>query len=236
MEYFKSIENKNSNIIFTCEHASSFIPSEYNDLGLTKEQLKKSKDLFDPGALELAMFLNKKISSSLVYPLFSRLLIDANRNIEFSNKANKHHAPALKTELLVDDELVPIPGNLAKEEAVRWNKYVKPYYVYIENLYNELSKKFDNAYIIQIHSFYPEYNGDTRKEDVGIIHNNSRVAQRIINSINGLEVGDNKPWGMEAVGGGVFYKLDNVIGIDVNNKHLESPDKIGNILSKVLIL
>ena len=236
MRYFESFKNINSPIIFTCEHASSSIPPEYDNLGLTRNQLERAKDLFDPGALDLAIFLNKKIPSNLVYPLFSRLLIDANRNISTVSHANKHHAPALKTELLLDDNLIPIPGNLDADEALRWNEYVKPYYLYVKELSQDLLKKFDSVYLFQIHSFYPEYSGETRKEDIGIIHNNLEVAKKIIKEIDGLEVGDNKPWGMEAVGGGVFHNLDNinVIGIDVNNKHLESPDKIGNVLYKSL--
>lgn len=214
MKYYKQTKKLNTPLVFTCEHGSEFIPPEYSNLGLTSRNLKHAKDLFDPGSLKLALCLAKDLNASILYTRFSRLLIDANRFLGVkTNYNNAYHAPALKTELLIEDEdgerLIPIPGNQVAnhnmEEKLRWDKYVKPYYQEIDRLTKQLTNKFSQVYIFQIHSFYPQYNGDIRKIDIGVIHDKLPLAKKLIHSMRNatkLCIGNNEPWGMKAVGGG----------------------------------
>lgn len=255
MKSYKQIKRLKSSFIFTCEHASDFIPSKYYNLGLTSKALRHSKDLFDPGSLSLSLSLASYFNASIIYSKFSRLLIDANRICDAkTNQNNTYHTAALKTELLIEDEkgerLIPIPGNQVRdqrrEEKYRWDKYVKPYYKEIEQLTKQLLHEFNQIYIFQIHSFYPKYNGDIRKIDIGVIHNKLPLAKKIVSSIRTatkLHIGDNEPWGMKAVGGGLLKPLQklrgiHVIGIDVNNKYLmrkSAVNRIKRILSNAIV-
>ncbi|HDQ16797.1 MAG TPA: hypothetical protein ENN31_01585 [Candidatus Vogelbacteria bacterium] len=242
MKYHKSYINLKSPYILTCEHASDFIPPEYLDLGLSKEELKNSKDLYDPNSLDLAKKLFKSLKASLIYPQFSRLLIDANRNLDIDIKnCNTYHSACLKTDLLVEKDnkeyLIPIPGNNILEEKKRWGKYIKPYLLETEKLVEKLLKKFSQVYIFQIHSFYPKYNGEIRNVDIGVVHNQTKIAKKFINELKNqteLTIGDNKPWGMSVVGGGIFYNLAKDeriedIGLDINNKLLTTDREIEKI-------
>lgn len=246
MKYYKSEINLKSPFLLTCEHASDFIPLKYSNLGLTKEELENSKDLFDPGSLALAHKLVKDLKASLIYPEFSRLLIDANRNLEDNIKnSNTYHSACLKTDLILEREgkeyMISIPGNSFSDslfkERKRWKQYVKPYLLAVENITEKLLERFPRVYIFQIHSFYPRYNGEVRKIDIGVVHNQNEIARRLISKIRdrtNLVIGDNQPWGMSAVGGGIFYNLSKNeriedIGLDVNNKLLTNNEKINQI-------
>ena len=109
-------KNTDIPIIFTCEHASKHIPDVYDNFGLPEKHLHAAKDLYDPGALETAIALQKQIGGSLIHPTFSRLVIDPNRRLHTAvAENNTFHAPALKTDIVVEengkDTLIQIPGN-----------------------------------------------------------------------------------------------------------------------------
>ena len=68
----------NQNYIVICDHSSNYIPSEYNNLGISKNDLDSHR-AYDLGASDIANELSKLLSCSLVMANFSRLLIDPNR-------------------------------------------------------------------------------------------------------------------------------------------------------------
>ena len=70
-------------MIFICDHASNFIPSNYKNLGLKDKHLK-SHIAYDLGAKKLTLILSEKLEQTSFYANFSRLLIDPNRS-ELSN-------------------------------------------------------------------------------------------------------------------------------------------------------
>lgn len=246
-------KNPASSIIFTAEHATYDIPEKYKNLGLTAHETQHSKDLFDPGSLELARSLAEHFNASLIYPLFSRLVIDANRRIDAaSNKHNTFHAAALKTQLLVEDEtgerLIKIPHNQKNQEAeerTRWEKYVRPYYEGIVELSENLLAAHPKITIIQIHSFFPTYNGNIRTVDIDVIHSGTALGEKnleFLRSHSRLSIGDNEPWSMQAVDGGILKPLQgdpwiDLLAYDINNKHLRTPagvDEIASLLTDSL--
>lgn len=247
MHFHTFLEQPGSPLIFTAEHASYEIPAEYGDLGLTAHQKQNCKDLFDPGSLELARGLAEKFNGNLIYPNFSRLLIDANRRLDaVSNKNNGFHAAALKTQLLVEDEngetIIQIPGNQENqetEELHRWNTYVLPYWQEIEALSQRLLTEFPKITIIQIHSFYPAYNRNVRTIDIDVIHSGTELGKNQIEFLrknSTLTIGDNEPWSMQAVDGGILKPLQNnprieLLAYDINNKHLRDQEGIAEIIS-----
>ena len=74
-------ENKKSNFLIICDHASNHIPSTYENLGLNEEILD-THIAYDIGVKEVATYLSELLQCPLVMPDFSRLLIDANRGID----------------------------------------------------------------------------------------------------------------------------------------------------------
>lgn len=243
---------KDSNILITCEHSSKRIPREYKNLGLKKNILLGAKDLYDPGSLEVFKILSKKLKSNYIYSNVSRLVIDYNRMIGGKNiNNNTFHSGALKTNLLTEidrkEELVEIPLNsikdskkFKKEEQGRFNRFVLPY---LEDSREIIAKMNINEkrYIVMIHSFFPVYNGKTRKTDIGVLYDKSKgVSKNIIGYLRRntkLEIGDNSPWKMTDVDG-IFSDLEREEGVelvafDINNKHLRDKKNI-KMISQLL--
>jgi len=252
MKYFTSKKSLSCPIIFTCEHASPFIPRKFFNLGLTAKDLKNSKDVYDPGALEMARALATSFKATLVHPNFSRLVIDPNRTLEGKTKeSSTQFASALKLKALItrngQEVIIDVPGNnvpdLIRTEEDRWEEYVRPYYEEIKTIASELQHKFGSVYIFQIHTMFPVYYGDVRKVDICVSHNDAPFAKKqieILKSVThlNLNVGDNEPWGMKAVGGGVLGSLQdlagyNILGLDINSKNLKTKKQISGIVNLV---
>ncbi len=240
---------KNSNILLTCEHASNRIPRKFKNLGLSRKDLKFSKDFYDSGSFELMKKINQKIDCSYIYANVSRLVIDYNRRLDAVNKyKNSFHSCPLKRDVLVErngkDELINIPTNTFKnkkdflqEELKRYKEYATPYikdgYMLIDRMRN-IHKK---SYVIMIHSFFPQYNGKTRSVDIGVLYGTSQIARETIKSLkdnSSFVIGDNKPWRLQDADGSVFYKVEDMkdvelIVFDVNNKHLQTQKEINQM-------
>lgn len=244
-----------SNIFLTCEHASDHIPSKYGTLGLTHEDLQHSKDLYDPGSREMAEYLEDQLKSSALYADVSRLVIDYNRRLDAATKNdNAYHTCPLKTQLLVEknghESIVQIPGNIydnqvifEAEEKKRYNEYVVPYVNTAYDVLDVLRTKHHKTYIVQIHSFFPQYNGQKRHVDICVLYDRAKdAAERIVKNIQShtsLCVAANDPWNMKDIDGVVFnkvYDMDNVevIGFDINNKHLQTKKGIKKISQLIL--
>lgn len=241
--------------MFTCEHGSIRFPRRYGQLGLSKTELNSCKDWNDPGSLALTRILNTSFKSSFIAANFSRLLIDANRRLDAQiANGNTYHTCALKRHLLVHDgerdKTVEIPGNMVKdptkEERNRWNEYVAPYQSKGLAMARSLRDRNGKVFVFQIHSFYPSYNGSKRKVDIDVAFDqSSQVAKRLIKTLRestDLVIGQNDPWGIDVVDGGVFDAIQheansNLVAIDINNKHLQSASgiaRIAKILSRAI--
>lgn len=96
---FKKKNRKKNHLIFICDHASNFIPSNYKNLGL-KENHLRSHIAYDLGAKKFCEILSGTLEQTSFYANFSRLLIDPNRS-ELSNDL-----------ILSESAGIQIPGNL----------------------------------------------------------------------------------------------------------------------------
>lgn len=236
-----------SPILFTCEHASRRIPRAYKQLGMSRYDLKYSKDWYDPGSLDLMRLLADEFDASFLISTVSRLVIDANRRLQskISDK-DTFYSCALKRDVLIEDEygerLVPIPFNRRHysiaEERRRWNDFVKPYLERGTEMAQALYRRHGRVLLIQMHSFYPSYNGKVRTVDIDIISDTARpLFENFLSCMRTktpLTIGDNQPWSMKDADGGIFDELQRkerhiVFGIDVNNKHLKTPSSIKKI-------
>lgn len=88
-----------------------------------------------------------------------------------------------------------------------------------------------------IHSFFPVYNGDVRKVDMGVLYDKSKnVSKKIIKNLRkntDLKIGDNNPWKMKDIDG-IFSGLKKedgieIVAFDINNKHLRNKKDINKI-------
>lgn len=237
---------RQSPILISCEHASSRIPKKFGTLGLTRSQLKNAKDLFDPGSLAVSRLVTQDLQASLLYANFSRLVVDANRRLDMKGVGNnKHHAPALKTEVVVEMEghehTIPIPMNAvtpSKFEKERFSKLVQPFMkVGIAHM-QRLQNQFGHATLVSLHSFYPVYNGHARTTDIDVLFDvskkNGEKLLKAIRSSTNLVVHANEPWSLKDADGGVFNAVQNLsncdlLAIDVNNKHLKTTTGIKRI-------
>ena len=157
--------------VLICEHASNFIPEEYNNLGLPEEQLT-SHIAWDPGALDVARQISGILDSPLIATQVSRLVYDCNR---------VWGAQSATPEI---SDGVPIPGNagLSEEEIrARKDRFYSPFH---DTLNDTIAKKLasdPDCAIITIHSFTPVHSGVRRDLELGVLHDaDSRLADAIL--------------------------------------------------------
>lgn len=159
-------------VVLVCEHASSFIPEEFNGLGLD-DRTAKSHIAWDPGASHVAHQLSKALNAVLVESTVSRLLYDCNR------------PPDSPTAIRGRSEIYDIPGNQNLSIAER-NYRIKTFYVPFEKaLAHTLASHPCKPIIITLHSFTPIYNGVQREVDIGVLHDSDqRLADALLNCAN----------------------------------------------------
>lgn len=178
-------------ILLICEHASNFIPPEFNDLGLDADTLK-SHIAWDIGAYQLAKNMSKILNATFIFPKTSRLIYDCNR------------APSEPSAIPAKSEVFEITSNRNLNNAEREERTALFYQPFHELLSKTISTAMNNGtapIIITIHTFTPKYLGEHRAVEIGIIHDkDSRFADGLLNvlaSEGEYNVRRNEPYGAE---------------------------------------
>ena len=149
-----------TDVIVTCEHAGNKVPPGYSFLFSGMDEVLKTHRGWDPGALELARFLNVKHNWPLLYTDVTRLLVEANRSedakdlfSEFSSTLN---------------------------EATKKHLLEQFYFPYRNRVTAMLKEKVAQEKVIHlsIHSFTPELDGTTRTADIGILYDPARMLEK----------------------------------------------------------
>ncbi|CAN7720346.1 N-formylglutamate amidohydrolase (plasmid) [Aminobacter sp. NyZ550] len=205
-----------SPVLMVCEHASKAIPLGLGDLGLS-EDLLSSHIAWDPGALDLSLFLSGKLNASLIHQRFSRLAYDCNRSPESDSAIPKQ------------SEIFDIPGNIsatAEEKQARVDGIYRPFQATVAQEIARRKAAGQPCVLVTIHSFTPVFNGVRRETEIGILHDSDpRFADRVISSLertSGFVARRNDPYGPEdgvthtLVEHGVRNGLQNVM-IEVRN-------------------
>jgi len=157
---FRSFPHSNNKIVLFCSHASNTLPLGYSWSENDKKNFSEKHWAWDLGALDASIYLASGLKCTLVHTLYSRLLIDPNRNIAAEDLINKEG----------DNIEIELNKDLTKEEkSYRIFNYHKPYYDAI----HEISEKIDPDIVIGIHSFTPNREGEVRKLEVGVEYTNS---------------------------------------------------------------
>ncbi len=171
--------------LLVCEHASNHIPPEFANLGLDAA-VRQGHIAWDPGALDLARALLRRLGGTLIHATVSRLLYDLNRPPE---------APAAVPE---QSEIHAIPGNLGLGAAARAERAARFYRPWAAALEAALSPA--PVAMITIHSFTPVYFGVPRPTRLGILHDaDSRLADAMLDEAAraGVPAERNRPYGPE---------------------------------------
>lgn len=210
-----------SQVLLVCEHAGSHIPEYYQNLGLHADILE-SHVAWDPGALDLANALSKKLDAPLVYGTWSRLLYDCNR------------PPDAADAIRDDTEFGEVPGNLNLPEAQRAARVKSIHDTFHASLSDTVAQRARTV-LVTIHSFTPVIAGKPRDMDIGVLHDaDSRLADALLGDTvltKGLTVRRNEPYGPSD---GVTYTLkthalprgDLNVMLEIRNDLLRTPDQI----------
>ena len=174
-----------SRLVLICEHASRFIPPEFEHLGLAASD-RESHVVWDPGAMALATRLAARLDATLIASKISRLVYDCNR------PPDAHDAIPARS------ETVSIPGNAgltAEQKADRAERFYRPFR---EAVASVLKSKSDPI-LATVHSFTPVYHGKSREVEIGVLHDtDARLADALLSDISGLasmKVRRNDPYG-----------------------------------------
>ncbi|MDE0588518.1 N-formylglutamate amidohydrolase [Halocynthiibacter sp. C4] len=152
--------------LIVCEHASCFIPGEFDGLGLAKAA-RESHAAWDPGALNVASRMAERLNARLVASGISRLVYDCNR------------PPEAPSAMPAKSELIEVPGNVGLSQADRAKRTDAFYEPFRKTLADEVRK--GTKAIITIHSFTPVYHGALREVELGILHDvDTRIADAML--------------------------------------------------------
>ncbi|MEM9014997.1 MAG: N-formylglutamate amidohydrolase [Pseudomonadota bacterium] len=214
------------------DHASNQIPAPYANLGLPADILE-THIAWDIGAKGVGRSLAKSLGGVYFGALFSRLLIDPNRDLKAHDVIPE-----------VSDQ-IPIPGNEKLTTAGRTQRierFHNPYHAALNQL---LEDEFASPpMVVSVHSFSPRLIGELtdRPWHIGLLwREDPASAQNVIAHLRRDTeycIGDNEPYDARVFN----YTIDRHIGprdlrhltFEVRQDLINSPDGVSTI-SNVLL-
>ena len=179
--------------VIVCDHASNRVPKSLRNLGLAKADLKKHI-AWDPGTLDIGLYLSGRLDAACVVAGYSRLVVDLNRGHD--------HKECMRD---VSDH-VRIPGNAgltAAQRRQRLDEFFHPYHAEIAKALKRFTAKGVAPVLISIHSFTPEMDGFRRPWHIGVLWNRQeRLARGLVKALRrnnpDLVIGENEPYSLKA--------------------------------------
>lgn len=178
-EFAATVENRDAAgpIVLVCEHASNAFPAPWGDLGLTEAQ-QGAHVAWDPGALDLARALARRLDAALVHAPASRLIYDLNRGPERADA------------MAARSEVHEVPGNRALTPQDRLHRTQALYLPFHTALQAEIVRRLAlgrETVVITVHSFTPVYHDQPRAVEFGVIHDaDDRLARAIVAAAQGM--------------------------------------------------
>lgn len=180
--------NPRAPVLFVCEHASAFVPKQFNQLGLVWP-VCESHIAWDPGAEELTRILADRFNAPAVLSRISRLVYDCNR------------PPSAPDSVPKKSEIYEIPGNQNLSDEQIADRVENYYHPFERALTQAIDEHQVAPMLVTIHSFTPVYNGKKRDVEIGLLHDDdSRVVDAMFDSgISHLKfnIQKNAPYGQE---------------------------------------
>ena len=182
-------------ILLTCEHANNLVPEEYNNLGLSEEDLNTHWSI-DLGILNVFNAAQKDLRCMAIHSNYNRLLVDLNRpatSIQLSR--------AIIGTGLPNDRFREVPGNQdlsLKEKQKRLEQYYRPFHQTIDTLGDQLvARHGDYTLIVSLHSFTPVFGTEKRDFDIGLVFHHETLLISVLYEFltsHGLKVRFNEPY------------------------------------------
>lgn len=148
-------------LLLTCEHGGNRIPPRYRALFTGHEALLAGHRGWDPGALDWARALSRRLDAKLIEARVSRLLVDLNRS--------PHH-PALFSPLT--------RGLGAAERDAILERYYLPHRTGVEAWIAERIRRGGGVLHVAVHSYTPVLDGRERNADIGLLYDPQRPRER----------------------------------------------------------
>lgn len=149
-----------SPFVLVCDHASRRIPAQYGDMGLSEAE-RVSHIAWDPGALPVSQMLSRLLDAPLVESTVSRLVIDANRDL---NARDVIWTLSEATRIAANE------GLSADERQFRIDNYHRPYHEAVDMVLSERIGAGRETILVCVHSFTPVFLGQHRPWPIGLIH------------------------------------------------------------------
>ncbi len=227
--YHSIAAEKDINVFIFGDHASHFIPEEFDNLGLSGKDLTRHI-AWDIGTGEVVKTLCATIGCAGQIAGFSRLLIDPNRDIRM---------PCL---IPVESDGTLIPGNRAVDETrrkARIERFHTPYHTTL----NAALDKMGAGLAISIHSFTPQLDmGEPRDLEIGLlVKHDPKSADKLIEALTDYEpdwrVKINEPYSAHILN----YTIDtNVssrgmphLAIEINQAMIDTDDKARDVATRL---
>lgn len=141
--FAESFSYGQSPLFLFADHASNAIPSGFENLGVSNQELATHIG-WDIGAEAVSRMLAKQLNATLLCCRFSRLLIDPNRTLD---------NPALIPE--TSDNII-IPGNQGLSAQARQNRidtFYRPYHKRLRDELDRFQALHKDPLVVSVHSF-----------------------------------------------------------------------------------
>jgi predicted N-formylglutamate amidohydrolase len=177
-----------SDLFFTADHAGRAIPRQLGRLGVPEPELTRHI-AWDIGIRGVTERLSATFNATAVLQTYSRLVIDCNR------------APGVPSSIPEISEHTEIPGNreLADtDQNARVSEIFTPYHNRIAALLDARAAAGRRTVYVAMHSFTPNFKGESRAMEIGVLYNRDRQLAAILLDLlraeGDLTVGDNAPY------------------------------------------
>jgi predicted N-formylglutamate amidohydrolase len=150
-------------LVISCEHGGCEVPLEYRKLFVGQSAILQSHRGWDPGALELARQMARRLGAPLHSSTMTRLLVDLNRSIGHRQLFSEYTRP------LKDAERQSI-----------LERYYRPHRRSVEADIDDRIARGQSVLHIASHSFTPQLDGDVRRADVAWLYDPRRSDETLV--------------------------------------------------------
>jgi predicted N-formylglutamate amidohydrolase len=187
-------EGGRPDLLLIGDHAGDAIPSALGDLGISREDRARHIAV-DIGVRGLGEHLATALGATFVHQAFSRLVIDCNR------------APLSPTSIVETSDGTTVPGNVGLGAAAREQRRVTIHEPYHRRIALEMRLRKATGVrpiLVSLHSFTPVLGSQPRPWHLGVLHDGGDTTLSLamltrLRKEDGLPVGDNEPYRMDAV-------------------------------------
>ena len=174
--------------MLVCDHASNLIPKRLDGLGASPQDLQ-THFAVDIGAADVTRAMSASMGLPAVLAGYSRLVVDCNRKLDDPTAFPPYF------------EEIFVPGNQGLTHEDRQDRADALYWTYHRAVRDELTALEAHATapaLIAIHSFTPDWQGQRRPWDIGILWDTDpRIPLPLLEALGrepGIVVGDNEPY------------------------------------------